>query len=175
MIYPGYLALETHPDKPGVVKMFKSVENPQDHPSPTEGGKVRYILLFEDLDRGFMLAQSKMSRTIVDLNNNLYKKSIAVAMGDLETVQINHKEVWRDSDLTEQELIELEESLARNRQKIARRGLYIALLKWAAIGFIVLNLFSPLISAIINGGGIEFVDEEAEKVEQSIEVDTQLK
>jgi len=150
MIYPGYLALETHPDRPGIVKMVKSIKNPQESEPLSDGGKVRFVLHFNDLERAFMLAQSKMSKHIEDLDNNLYKKHLAVAMGDLETVELNHTPVWKDPDLTEAELAEMEQEIQINRRWLTRRDRFVEILKWGIILFLLFNLFSPLIAMIYN-------------------------
>lgn len=148
MIYPGYLALETHPDRPGIVKMVKSIKNPRDSEPLNDGGKVRFVLHFNDLDRAFMLAQTKMSHHIEDLDNNLYKRHLGVAMGDLETVELKHTPVWKDPELTEAELAEMEKEIQHNRRWLIRRDRFVEILKWGAILVLLFNLFSPLIATI---------------------------
>ena len=73
MIYPGYLALETHPDRPGIVKMVKSIKNPQESEPLSDGGKVRFVLHFNDLERAFMLA-NRISINIEAPNEKSLKK-----------------------------------------------------------------------------------------------------
>jgi hypothetical protein len=148
MIYPGYLALETHPDKPGIVKMVRTIENPRESEPLSDGGKVRFVLHFNDLDRGFMLAQTRMSRHIEDLDNNLYKRNLAVAMADIETVELKHSPVWKDPDLTEEELAEMDQEIQNNHRWITRRDRFVAVLKWGIIIYLLINLFAPLLTII---------------------------
>lgn len=145
----GYLALETHPERPGLVRMFMSGENP--HDAPAAGSeKLRLVMFFKDIDTAFMNAQSNMSHHLVDVNKNLYKRHLGTAMGDLESVELEHEIIWKDPHIAAADLEEMQDEIEHNKRLLVWRDHFVTLLKWGAILFLLLNLLSPLISEVLN-------------------------
>lgn len=145
----GYLALETHPDNPGMVRLISNNENPQLHDEPSSG-TLRFVLKFHDIEAAFMHAHTAMRHQLVDLNSHLYKKSLAEAMGDLESIQLHHELVWKDPSLTEADMEEMEHEIEHNRKIYSRQEIVVNVIKYVAITLLVFNLLAPLISEIIN-------------------------
>lgn len=147
---PGYLALETHPDNPGMVRLLSSYDNPMDTPDGSSGD-LRLVMSFQDIDAAEMHGHTAMRHELVDINNHLYKKSLARAIGDLESIQLKHELIWKDPNLTEEDLKEMEEEMEHNADIRSREAAFVKFIKWAAIAILVFNLLAPGISEIMKG------------------------
>lgn len=145
----GYLSLETHPDRPGLVRLVSSDEDPRGHHEGS--GNTRFVLKFQDIHAAFMHAHTAMRHSMVDLNNHLYKKSLAEAMGDLESIELRHEPIWKDPDLSSEELDVMEHEIEHRHEQQARRDRFVQIIKWVAIGLLVFNLLAPGISELLYG------------------------
>lgn len=149
----GYLALETHPDKPGLVRLIESETDPRLTADSDSPALTRYVLKFTDIDAAFMHAQSAMKRKLVDLNARLYRKPLAEAMGDLDAIELNHELVWQDPDLSEAELDSMEDEVEHRQSRQRQRDRIVQVVKWIAIALLVFNFLAPGINEIMNGPG----------------------
>ena len=147
----GYLSLETHPDRPGMVRLVSSETDPRTEKTREGSGKTRFILRFKDIDAAFLHAQTAMRRKLADLNNRLYNKTLGEAMGDLQAIQLDHEVVWTDPDISDDELHVMEHEIEHEQTWQHRRDVFVKIIKWVAIALLVFNLLSPLISEIVNG------------------------
>lgn len=146
---PGYLALETHPDNPDMVRLISSDENPHGHPDGSSGN-VRFVLKFQDIEAAAMHAHTNMRHELVDINTHLYKKSLAKAIGDLESIQLKHEAIWKDPELTAADLEEMEEEMEHNAELRSRELKFVTFIKWAAIAILLFNLLAPGISELMH-------------------------
>ena len=139
----GFLYIKTHSDDPGTVRVLVSPRE------PAIGGRqnediVRYIARFNDVDGGRMHVQNLLCRALTDTDTRTYRVSVAEAIAAVESDNLAHRRVWIDPALSESELTEISEIIARRLANA--RGADRA---WYAVGlaFIVL-LFLQVIGLI---------------------------
>lgn len=139
----GYLFIKTHPDEPLIVRVLISSARPGTS-EDLGRGIVRYVARFDDVDAGQMHAHNILGRTLIDLDSRRYRVSVTEAIAAVESDNLSHRRVWIDPELTQSEVDEITDLVAKrvlNAQRADRA--------WYAVGlaFVVL-LFLQILGFI---------------------------
>ncbi|MCP3869403.1 MAG: hypothetical protein GY703_15130 [Gammaproteobacteria bacterium] len=130
----GYLRLETHPEHPGLVRFLISDDAP-DPTSGQSGNTIRYIARFNDIEAALMHVQNALHRSLMDVDNRLYRVDLPEAIAVVEADELRHKRIWMDATLSDDELqqtrclTELHKSRKRRWDKV-----------WKGIGYLFVVL-----------------------------------
>ena len=128
---PGYLYLETHADHPGLVRCLTLDRMPVKEGK--SGAAVRYIARFTDIDAAQMHVQNSLRRSLVDIDEHMYRVDLATAVATVEADGLRHEKVWMDDNLNSAEVKSLTDGYRSKR----RRQDAI----WRFVGMLALLLF----------------------------------
>jgi hypothetical protein len=107
MVQSGFIHVQTHPDYPGYVRLIKSEASMDRSQRSDDGGDIRYIVRFNDVDAAQMHIHETLKRHCADIDTARYKVSIADAIATCEAVELKHERVWMDDSLEESVLAEI--------------------------------------------------------------------
>jgi hypothetical protein len=115
----GFLTLSTHPEHPGLVRTRIQDKPPELIPLD-DGSEIRYVARFDDVEAGQMHVQNVMHGALVDLENRIYRKSLAEMIACVEADGLEHSRIWIDPELSSDELARID-GLTQRRQTARRR------------------------------------------------------
>ncbi len=142
---PAYLAVETHPTRPGMVRLFLAPRQPDPVQAVTEGGpRLRYVARFNDGDAALMHTHELLRRRLVDIDAHLYRVSCEFAVAAIESLGLSHKRVYLDPGFEQQQRSEIARRTLRfkhNRQFKERVFAYVGYL---GIALLLFNVFLSL-------------------------------
>lgn len=136
----GYLYIETHPDRPRVVRVRVSLGAPATGTAAHGTAGVRYVARFDDLDGGRMHLHNALCRSLIDVDAGTYRVSLVEAIAAVESDSLAHRRIWIDPELSDDALGEIEALTARRRMKIeqADRAWYAVGVAFAVLLFLQL-------------------------------------
>ena len=136
----GYLIIETHPDRPGLV-CIREEKYPPNEPEQglSAGPRIRYVARFNDLSAAQMQIHTRLHRTLVDIETGLYRSDPIRAVAAADSLALRHWRVFLDPELAGDTRLEQAIEKHRGRHRIADRF-------WQIVGLfaIVLLLFKLL-------------------------------
>ncbi|MEJ2692332.1 MAG: hypothetical protein P8166_04540 [Candidatus Thiodiazotropha sp.] len=127
---PGFLSLITHPEHPGLVRTQTQDSLPELIPCE-DGGEIRYLARFQDIDAALMHVQNMMHTALVDLENRIYQKPLEEMIACVEADVLEHSRVWIDPALTPEQQAHIDtmtERLKSSRRRIDRIWQVVGLL-----------------------------------------------
>jgi hypothetical protein len=130
----GYLTLTTHGGHPGLVRARIHDSLPELR-RQEDGGDIRYMARFKDVEAALMHVQNAMHTTLIDLEDRIYRKPLTEMIACVEADDLDHERVWIDPALDEKDLAQIESSTKR-RVKWHQRSDRI----WQVVGFLALLL-----------------------------------
>ena len=136
----GYLAVETHRNRPGLVRIVLTRELPAEQPDDAET-RLRYAARFNDGDAALMHTHEILKRRLLDPDSRLYRVPEARAIAAIESLGLSHRDVYFDplmDDGTRQAIDQLTRYLVVKRQ---RKEQVFTTLGYIAIGILLFNLF----------------------------------
>lgn len=133
----GYLYLETHTAHPGLVRCLILDRMPSTEGK--SGTAVRYIARFSDIEAAQMHFQNSLRRTLVDIDNHLYRADLATAVAAIEADDLRHEKIWMDDGVDSEEVRALTESFNAKRQ---RRDAAWRLVGMVALVLLLLSLLA---------------------------------
>ena len=139
----GYLAVETHRNRPGMVRLVLSTELPRPGRGTGAGPdtRLRYAARFNDRDAALMHTHEILKRRLIDPDAHLYRAEMAHAIAAIESIGLSHRDVYIDPELddTTRQAIE-----TARRAITAQRRRYEHLFEtigYIGIGLLLFNLF----------------------------------
>ncbi|MCU7853988.1 MAG: hypothetical protein KZQ80_17460 [Candidatus Thiodiazotropha sp. (ex Monitilora ramsayi)] len=136
----GFLTLETHPDHGGLVRVRIRDEVPE-LSEQEDGTEIRYVARFKDIEAGRMHVQNMMHRSLVDLENRIYRKDLDEMIACVEADNLDHTRVWMDPAVNQQSSSRIEQLVEKH--KLDQKWLDLI---WRAVG--VAGLVLLLITAM---------------------------
>jgi len=130
---PGYLFLETHAEHPGMVRCLTQDQMPST--DGTAGTGVRYIARFKDIEAAQMHVHNSLRRSLVDIDEHLYRVDLAQALAVVEADELAHEQVWIDESLSGEERSRVESLSDGYRSKRRTQDLI-----WRSVGAVALVL-----------------------------------
>ena len=139
----GYIALQTHPEHPGLVRVVTLERVPEAKGGHLDGD-LRYILLYSNAFVARMHIHEGLRRRLVDIDQGLYRCDLGMAMAVCDTVAFHHKRVWQDPSVSEDTLASRAEWRARLEKRHAWRARVWRWVGWAFVFLFLLLSFAPL-------------------------------
>lgn len=137
----GYLAVETHRDRPGLVRLIVTSELP----APVEGRdsatRLRYAARFNDSSAALMHAHELLKRRLVDCDSHLYRVHQAQAIGAIESLDLSHRDVFLDPALDEETRREIDQARQMMARRRVRKTRFFEMLGYIGIAILLFNLF----------------------------------
>ena len=118
----GFLTVERHPDHAGIIRIGAYRDSPHP-PDAIGGGHICYVAEYVDLDAALMHAHEKLRRSLVDIDEHLYRADCADAIAAVKASSLTHKEIWLDPDLSTELLQRVEKRASTfrlHRQRVNR-------------------------------------------------------
>ncbi|MEZ5535696.1 MAG: hypothetical protein R3F02_08720 [Thiolinea sp.] len=137
----GYIYLETHPDKPGQIRILSQ----DDEPSPqqqNDNAQIRYIAKFRNAHIAYMHVHNTLKKKLQDINTRFYEVSLPEAIAAVECEDLPYERIWIDPALTESELKELDKqtaTLQHQHQRVDKIYLFVGGLGLLLLMFILLG------------------------------------
>jgi hypothetical protein len=143
-LHTGYLAVETHAEHPVLVHLVNSEREP-DRRQSRFGGRIRYVAKFRDIEAAGMHAHEFLRRSLVDVNNRLYRVDVSTAIAAICAIQLTHREIWRDPELTEAELEKINHITKQHRKRQQRVETLIRIISYIALAMLAANLIAQIL------------------------------
>lgn len=127
-MHSGYLFVETHGGRPGLVRIAVAKRPPAIDDGPaTAQRRIRYLARFNDGDAALMHVHTLLRRCLVDVDNRLYRVDLVSAIAAAQSLDLAHERLYLDPQLGDAVLIRVEtrtEELER-RRRLRDRLLYL--------------------------------------------------
>jgi hypothetical protein len=101
-VQSGYLAIETHRDRPGIVRLVLSTEAPDPAPIARADRRLRYIARFDDQEAALMHTHEILRRRLIDPDTHLYRVSPERAIAAIESLDLKHRRTYLDSEFSDE-------------------------------------------------------------------------
>lgn len=134
----GYLIVETREDRPGLVRVFSSPQNPT--PSdvaatdPSEP-RLRYAAFFPALHVARMHAQTALRHSMVDAEAGLYRTDPVTAAAAVDEIDLSHRRVYLAPEIESDPGFSAGREQRRGRRRLANRI-------WMTVGILALILLA---------------------------------
>lgn len=140
-MHNGFLAVETHQQKPGVVRLFLAEHSPAPELPGGPQPEVRYVARFSDSEAALMHAHEHLKRRLVDPDARLYRVPVERAVAAVEAIGLRHHRVYIDPVLAEDESGAIAAETARLRRWAERKRRFFEAMGYIGIGLLLFNLF----------------------------------
>jgi hypothetical protein len=140
-MHHGFLAIETHRERPGMVRLVLTERSPAPEGAATGEPRIRYVAGFSDGDAAQMHAHEFLKRRLVDPDSRLYRVPLESAIAAVEAVALRHRRIYLDPDLEEHRREAIAAELVRLQRIAGRRRRFFEAIGYIAIGLLLLNLF----------------------------------
>lgn len=97
---PGFLTLLTHPDHAGLVRVVIQEKQPELTAQP-DGTEIRYAAKFKDVEAARMHVQNMMHRSLVNLEDRVYRQGLDEMIACVEADILDHRRIWIDPRLNQ--------------------------------------------------------------------------
>ena len=114
----GYLIIETHPERPGLVRIRNEKEAPDKlEPGEQAGPRACYVGRFNDLSAAQMQVHARLRRRLVDSEAGFYRTDPITAVAAAESLPLRHRQVYLDPGLVDNSDLDraIEKNLWRHR------------------------------------------------------------
>lgn len=138
---PGYLAVETHRNRPGWVRLVVSPTLPRTDTDAECDTRLRYAARFNDRDAALMHTHEILKRRLIDPDTHLYRAETAQAIAAIESLGLSHRDVYIDPGLdkaTRQAIETAREAITAQRRRKER---LFETIGYIGIGLLLFNLF----------------------------------
>jgi len=112
----GYVTIETHPEHPGQIRIITSEIKPEP-PQGADGGTIRYIARFNDVEAARRHIHEVLKRNCEDIDTRRYKTEIVQAIAAAESVELKHERTWMDPSLDADALAAIKEKVDKSHQR----------------------------------------------------------
>jgi len=137
----GYLAIETHLDHPGIVRLVLSTEPPDPQAGAHVDRRLRYVARFNDHEGALMHTHEILKRRLLDPDAHLYRVPLERAIAATESLDLKHRRIYLDPDLSDETCAAIE-SLAKGFRGQRRAWtVFFQTLGYIGIGLLLFNLF----------------------------------
>ena len=138
----GFLAIETHRDRPGIVRLVLSAEAPDPAPTAHADRRLRYIAGFNDREAALMHTHDLLKRRLLDPDTHMYRASPERAIAAVESLGLKHRRIYLDANFDGQSQASIR---ALTEKYVGRRrawATFFQTLGYIGIGLLLLNLFT---------------------------------
>ena len=142
----AYLSIETHTERPGLIRMGLSEWRPA-IPDATQQGprRVHYIARFNDGEAALMHAHQQLRKRLVDVNGRLYRCDPGSAVAFIESIGIAHSRIYLDPEFGPETHAAIQSKVLDLTQKQHRRERFWDLVGYAALGVLLLQFLTGML------------------------------
>ena len=137
----GFLAVETHRQRPNMVRLFSAAHSPLPGTHSSHQPQVRYVARFNDREAALMHAHEVLKRRLVDPDTHLYRASLEQAVAAVEAIELKHRQIYLDPDLDEGCRARIAVERERLQRIAGRKRRLFEFIGYIGIGLLLLNLF----------------------------------
>jgi hypothetical protein len=138
-LQPGYLAVETHPDHAGFIRLLLFRQLPSAGVADHDGGRLRFAARFNDSEAALMHTHEILRRSLVDPDARLYRVSLARAIAAIESLGLSHRDVYLDPDLDAATRRDMASERAILEARRRRNDRIFEILGYIGIGILLFN------------------------------------
>jgi len=139
-VQSGYLAIETHRDRPGIVRLVSSIEAPDPAPNAHADRRLRYIARFNDREAALMHTHEILRRRLIDPDAHMYRVPPERAIAAIESLDLKHRRTYLDSEFSDESRSAIASLTKRfNMQRRAWATLFETL-GYIGIGILLFNM-----------------------------------
>ena len=136
----GYLIIETHADRAGLVRLAVRADPPDPAPSSPAQPRVRHVTRFDDSEAAMMHAHELLKRRLIDADSHLYRTGIELAIAAIESLDLRHRPVYLDVDLSAETKARVAALTMRFRRRRALKNAIFQALGYIAVAILLFNL-----------------------------------
>jgi len=140
-LQPGYLAIETHDDRPGVVRLVISQDAPDPDPGLHSHRHLRYVARFNDREAALMHTHEILKRRLIDLDGHLYRVALEKAVAATESLDLRHRRIFIDPGLSDESHAAIDSLVGEFRRQRRVWATFFQTLGYIGIGLLLFNLF----------------------------------
>jgi hypothetical protein len=140
-VQTGYLAIETHRDRPGIVRLVLSTEAPDPAPAAHADRRLRYISRFNDREAALMHTHEILRRRLIDLDTHLYRVPPERAIAAVESLDLKHRRIYLDSEFSDESRSAIASLTERLRSRRRAWATLFQTLGYIGIGILLFNMF----------------------------------
>lgn len=135
----GYLIVETHSERPGLVRIHAAETAPTElEMSGQAGPQICYVGHFDDLSAAQMQLHTRLHRRLVDIETGLYRSDAIAAVAAAESLELRHRRVYLAPDFAEN--LGLDKTMAKHRWRHRLADRLWQLVGIAAIAFLLVKI-----------------------------------
>ncbi len=135
----GFLAIETHCGRPGLVRFYLSDTAPTPDPDDAEH-RLCYAARFNDRTAALMHTHELIKRRLRDADTHIYQVSPAHAIAAVESLALKHQRVYLDPRLDDAERRQITEWTARFERLGAFKTRLFDIAGYIGIALLLFNL-----------------------------------
>ena len=139
---PGYIAIETHAERPGLVRFVLFDKQPDPDPANHSVRRWRYIAGFNDREAALMHTHELLKRRLLDPDSHMYRVSPERAIAAVESLDLKHRRIYLDPDFDSNSKVAI---TSLTEKYISRRRAWASFfqtLGYIGIGLLLLNLLT---------------------------------
>lgn len=136
----GYLFVETHDNRPGVLRIGLSEQAPEPDAVLAHQPRIRYIARFNDSEAALMQTHELLKRRLLDADTHLYRAEPPLAIAAIESLDLKHGRMFLDPQLDAATQQALEQQAERFRQRKKRMDRFFQILGYIGIGLLLLHI-----------------------------------
>ena len=137
---PGFLSVETHVGRPGMVRLMLSAERPDPASKTHSPTRIRYVARFNDSEAALMHTHEILKRRLLDPDAHLYRATAERAIAAITSLGLSHRQVYLDAQLPDETRTEIRNLAARFRGNQRRKDRFFETFGYIGIGLLLLNL-----------------------------------
>lgn len=139
----GYLAIETHQERPGIVRVALSREAPDPAPGTAmqTDRRLRYIARFNDGDAALMHTHEILKRRLIDPDAHLYRVPAERAIAAIESVDLKCRRIYLDGEFSNESKETIASQAERLRSQRRAWAVFFQALGYIGVGILLFNLF----------------------------------
>ena len=139
-MHSGYVAIETHRDRPGVVRLVLSSESPDPAPAAHTERRLRYVARFNDREAALMHIHEILKRRLLDLDAHLYRASLEQAIAAAESLDLSHRRIYLDPEISSDSAAVIESLCEQMRARRRSWAVFFQTLGYIGIGLLLFNM-----------------------------------
>lgn len=137
----GYLAIETHRDRPGFLRLVVSSESPDTASAPQSERRLRYVARFNDCEAALMHVHEILKRRLINPDAHLYRASLEQTIAAIESLDLKHRRVYLDPGISAERNATIEALTKQICVRRRSRAAFFQTLGYIGIGILLFNMF----------------------------------
>ena len=138
----GYLAVETHQERPGLVRLTLTPEPPHTSAQPPGDRRVRYVARFNDGDAALMHTHEILRWRLLDLQTRIYRVAFERAIAAIDALDLKHRGIYLDPALSDTARAAIAATKQRFINARRRKDRLFELAGYLGIALLLLNLYA---------------------------------